>query len=202
MATGLHEALFPQLCRERSYDAVSTRFEALRAFPPDGAISNIHVVPFTTNGCIVVEFDHGWDVPGGTLEPGESWRDAAARELIEEAGAQLQSLHLLGLLRGHSTAGEPYRPHLPHPDFVVLLGWGDVEIVGAPSQPPDGEHVRRVHELTPGAAAQALRRRGRPDLAELYELATLVRAGAPVFTTRESRAAVSARARCTPRPNA
>jgi ADP-ribose diphosphatase len=37
-----------------------------------------------------------WELPAGTLEPGERPRHAAARELIEETGHKARSLKLLG----------------------------------------------------------------------------------------------------------
>jgi 8-oxo-dGTP diphosphatase len=39
-----------------------------------------------------------WELPGGLIDPGESARVAAARELLEESGCQAGSLRWLGLV--------------------------------------------------------------------------------------------------------
>lgn len=37
----------------------------------------------------------GWSLPGGAVEPGESFHDAAGREILEELGVRLDDLTLL-----------------------------------------------------------------------------------------------------------
>jgi 8-oxo-dGTP pyrophosphatase MutT (NUDIX family) len=45
-----------------------------------------------------------WELPGGLIDPGESPREAAARELAEEAGAAVDALRWLGLVEVHDGA--------------------------------------------------------------------------------------------------
>lgn len=48
--------------------------------------------------------DGRWEIPGGTLEPGEHWRDALRRELVEELGAELADCRVIGWFRCTSAA--------------------------------------------------------------------------------------------------
>ena len=66
-----------------------------------------------------------WDIPKGIAERGESWADAAARELLEETGlrAEPSALSPLGLHR-----------YLPAKD-LALFGWH-------PSPAPDPAALR------------------------------------------------------------
>ena len=78
---------------------------------------------------------------------------------------------MLGAWVCRSAAPAPYRPHLPHPEFFRLVGYGDVALVGQPTNPQHGEQVAAV-EVVPALAAAALFRHWqRPDLAALYLLA-------------------------------
>ncbi|MBE5830876.1 MAG: NUDIX domain-containing protein [Butyrivibrio sp.] len=82
-----------------------------------------------TTGCgVLVENEKGqvllqqrsdtgeWCVPGGALEPGETYKEAAARELSEEVGIQVKELELFGLY-----SGDDRMIHYPNGDLVYSL---------------------------------------------------------------------------------
>lgn len=140
--------------------------------PPEGLISNVTVVPFVGQRCVIIRLDGGrWEVPGGTLEPGERYLDAARRELLEEAGARLVSAQVIGAWWCHSLAERPYRPHLPHPVSYRLALLAEVEIVGPPANPEGAERVTLVECVGADEAARRLSEAGREDLADLYRFA-------------------------------
>ncbi len=160
------------------YGTVSARFERRTAPPDDALISNINVVPFIGAQVVIIRLEDGsYEVPGGTREPGEAFLETVRRELLEEAGARLINYLPFGAWKCHSTSEHPYRPHLPHPDFYRLAGYGQVELVTEPTNPADGEQVAAVRVMTVGEAAEQFRAAGRPDLADLYVLAARIREG-------------------------
>lgn len=57
-----------------------------------------------------------WCVPGGALEPGETYIEAAARELREEVGIEVKDLKLFGLY-----SGDDREIHYPNGDVVYSL---------------------------------------------------------------------------------
>ncbi len=69
----------------------------------------------------------------------------------------------------------PYKPHLPHPIYYRVVGYADIEIISSPLIPEDGEKVVAVEVMTVEEAKTNFIHTGRPDLAELYELAFLLR---------------------------
>lgn len=158
------------------WGTVSARFERLTTPPEDALISNVSVVPFVGDHVVIIKLDDGsCEVPGGTREAGETWWQTAQRELIEEAGAHLINYTPFGAWRCHSSSPKPYKPHLPHPDFYRLAGYGAVELISLPANPLDGETVVAVEVLSVEAAAAQFRASGRPDLADLYHLAAHIR---------------------------
>lgn len=135
-------------------------------------VSNISIIPTVGEQYVVMKLDNGrWELAGGTLEPLEQHRDALVREVKEELGAELVSYTLFGCFKCRSFASEPYRPHIPHPHFVRLIGYGEVNLVGAPLNPPDGEQVVAVEVVDIDEAVRRFEEIGRFDIAELYKLA-------------------------------
>ena len=59
------------------------------------------VVLWDAGDCLLVfnRFHQVWELPGGMIDPGESARDAAVRELFEESGQRADTLALAGVAR-------------------------------------------------------------------------------------------------------
>lgn len=167
---------FPNLYREIRWKAATCRFEYLDRMPPIGLISNVSIVPFKNDGWLILRLQTGeWEIPGGILELGESYLDAIRRELIEEAGANLISFEPFGAWHYFSNAPKPYRPHLPHPEFYRLVGYGEVEITGVPTNSEGGETVESVEFVPIKETVQRFSDINRFDIAELYHLAARLR---------------------------
>lgn len=165
---------YKHLFQQTGWGSIEAEF--VLDMPKESLISNVSIVPFIDRRCVVIRWDDGtWEVPGGTLEQGEHYRDAVRRELMEEAGAVLHTYKPFGAWKCFSHHPQPYKPHLPHPEFYRLVGYGDVEICSQPQIPDDGEKVVAVEVMSVDEAAAAFRQQGRLDLADLYRLAERLR---------------------------
>jgi 8-oxo-dGTP pyrophosphatase MutT (NUDIX family) len=156
---------------------IISNFDTCNDLPPERLISNVNIVPFIDDKCVLIKLDCGkWEIPGGTLEVNEDFRTALKRELLEEAGAKLVSAFtVFGAWKFISSAETPYRSHIPHPIYYRIVGFGDIQLVSAPVIPEDGEVVISVEVITLSEAKLRFIDSGRPDLAELYEIADNLR---------------------------
>lgn len=151
---------------------IHAQFERLESPPPEHLISNINVVGYTGDQWLIIRLTDGrWEITGGTLEPDETYIQAAHREMLEEAGAKLLNLHIVGAWKCRSEAPKPYRSHLPHPEFYRLLCYGEVELIAQPSNPPDAEQVAHVELTSLEEVLRRFRSIGRDDLADTYRYA-------------------------------
>ena len=161
--------------------SVDQTFSLCDMSPSDNLIGNVNIAPFVGETCLVIRLSNGqWEIPGGTREPGEPYIETAKRELLEEAGARLLTFTLFGAWHCRSTAPEPYRAHLPHPEFYRVVGWGEVKVVGQPLDLAGAEEVALVECVPVEEAARRFRESSRPDLAELYMLAAELRAASVI----------------------
>jgi len=152
---------------------IRAEFKQLYTEPPHNLIAHVNLVPRIGNNWVLLKHKSGnWDIPGGTLEPGETYKSALQRELLEEAGAELGSFQILGAWHCISMAEKPYRPHMPFPEFYRLVGYGQVELKVAPTNPPDGEQIAEVECVPLKKAIANFQSCQRYDLAELYQFAS------------------------------
>jgi 8-oxo-dGTP diphosphatase len=168
---------YPHLFNEVTWPWGPARasFVLLDEAPPARLIANVNIVPRIGDDWIILRLGDGsWELPGGTLEPAETYLDTVRRELREEAGAELISLRLFGAWHCFSLAEKPYRPHLPFPEYYRLVGLGEIELRGEPENPAGAEQVAAVERVSLQTAVARFRSLQRYDLAELYQLAATI----------------------------
>ncbi len=139
------------------------------AAPPPELVSRIHLLGRCDGGVVVCASDApadavlppghtGWRfLPGGTREPGETVEQQLDREIAEEAGARRTGpWSFFGAHHALNPGERPYRPHLPHPVAYWAYAIAEVELVGPPTNPDDGEQVTEVQVLSPAEAVAYL----------------------------------------------
>ena len=131
-----------------------------------------YVIPFVSeNECLVTMRENGrWVLPGGTLELGEDWLQAAHREVMEETGAALSNVYPMGMYHCTSREPQPRLPNFPHPIHVRVVSRADADRVGSPSDSDRDSSIIGVRTVTYSKAAELFSDDDQ-DFAALYELA-------------------------------
>ncbi|MEZ4734198.1 MAG: NUDIX domain-containing protein [Caldilineaceae bacterium] len=90
--------------------------------PPLAAITSALALAFDGDHILMTNLrQRGWDIPGGHLESGETPETAMRREVMEEAGALLTDVQLLGYQRIRLLGEIPPGYRYPHPDSYQVL---------------------------------------------------------------------------------
>ncbi|TCC11786.1 NUDIX hydrolase [Kribbella soli] len=73
----------------------------LSSLDPSVPLTASLVVLWSGHKCLMVfnRFHRAWELPGGMIDPGESAREAAVRELDEESGQRADSLDFAGVAK-------------------------------------------------------------------------------------------------------
>lgn len=168
---------YPHLFQSvRWFGDTDVQFELRETLPPAHEIASINIVPYIGDRWVIIQHQNGeWDLPGGTLEVNELPLNALSRELQEEVGAHLIYHQVIGAWACYSHAECPYRPHFPHPHFYRGVVMGQIHLIGAPSNPWEGESISRVEALRLSEVTHCFYQQGRADLAELYLLTAHLR---------------------------
>jgi mutator protein MutT len=103
---------------------------------PDAPLIGVGAIIIERDRVILVKRAHAplageWSVPGGMLEVGETLRQAAVREVLEETGVSVEAGELLGVFdRILRDADERTRYHYVLIDFLCRRITGEPEAAG------------------------------------------------------------------------
>jgi 8-oxo-dGTP pyrophosphatase MutT (NUDIX family) len=136
------------------------------ALPPIHLVTSALALAFDGERILMTNLNaRGWDIPGGHLEVGETPEAALQREVLEETGATLSNVRLLGYQRITLHAPCPPNYRYPFPDSYQTLFFATVAEL-LPFSPT--EETRKRALFTPD---EALALRWVQENREMYDAA-------------------------------
>jgi 8-oxo-dGTP diphosphatase len=112
--------------------------------PPTELVTGAFVLAFDGDRLLMTEeHGRGWNIVGGGVEPGETPEQAARRETVEEAGARLGELAVLGYQRMRLLGPKQDGYRWPYPDSYMLLFVAQVAALD-PFEPNDDASARAL----------------------------------------------------------
>ena len=99
--------------------------------------------------------ENTWSIPGGHLEVGESWEEAAKREVMEESGMEITNVRLMAVTNDIFTTGKHYisiwveadwlanEPQITEPDIWINQEWRDFSSLPEPLFEPCWQNLRK-----------------------------------------------------------
>jgi 8-oxo-dGTP diphosphatase len=103
---------------------------------PDAPLVGVGAIIIEGDRVVLVKRGHPplageWSIPGGVLEMGETLRQAAVREALEETGLAVETGELLGVFdRILRDADNPTRYHYVLIDFLCRRSAGELQAAG------------------------------------------------------------------------
>lgn len=95
--------------------------------PPTHLITSALALAFDGDRILMTNLQQrGWDIPGGHREIGETAEQAMRREVVEESGAILGEVRVLGNQRIRLLGDVPAGYRYPHPDSYQVLFLGRI----------------------------------------------------------------------------
>lgn len=95
--------------------------------PPNSLITSALALAFDGQRILMTNLQQrGWDIPGGHLEANETPEEAMRREVLEESGAVLDEVRLLGYQRIRLLGVIPSGYRYPYPDSYQVIYIGRV----------------------------------------------------------------------------
>jgi ADP-ribose pyrophosphatase YjhB (NUDIX family) len=124
--------------------------------PPLPYVTSVRGLVFRTESLLVLRNADGTHIlPGGRREPGETLEDTLLREVLEETGWTIRSLHPLGFLHFHHLAPKPEGYSFPHPDFIQVVCMAQAAVYQPEARLPDDNEIEarflrigEVHSLS------------------------------------------------------
>lgn len=90
--------------------------------PPTDLVTSVRGIVLLDDSVVVMENEDGLHfMPGGRIEPDESFIDALGREIREECGLTVDSAQLLGFLHFRHRQPEPENYSYPYPNMFHLI---------------------------------------------------------------------------------
>ena len=87
--------------------------------PPAHLVSSVRALVFREDHVLVMRNRDGTHIhPGGRVEEGETHEETLRRELLEEAGVEIDVLRRLGFVHLKHTTPKPRDHPYPYPDFI------------------------------------------------------------------------------------
>lgn len=98
--------------------------------------------------------ENTWSVPGGHLEFGETWEEAAKREVMEETGMEISNIRFMAATNDIFSTGKHYisiwveadwvanEPQIMEPDTWVDNTWRDFKTLPSPLFEPCWQNLR------------------------------------------------------------